>query len=82
MRPGPAGRDQLIADATRERKVSDPVAMQMPELAPAEAKLDSAKPMRPDLHVRPRAHRGGDPLTCTNYLVIHRLAPASTSASA
>lgn len=29
MRPGPAGRDQLVADSTREWEVGNPVAMQM-----------------------------------------------------
>jgi hypothetical protein len=42
MRPSAACRDQLVAHATRERKVGDPVAVQMPELAPAEKELDTA----------------------------------------
>ena len=49
MRSGAAGRDQLVAHPARERQVGDPVTVQMPELAAADAELDAAEAMRTDL---------------------------------
>ena len=81
MGPGSARRDQLVAHAAEKRKVGDPVAVQMPELAPTETKLDPPETVRPDLDLRPRSNRRGDPLTRAGLLVSvrHHLAPSSTS---
>ncbi len=47
MRSRAAIGDQFVAHAARERKVGDPVAVQVPELASAEAELDATEAMRP-----------------------------------
>ena len=57
MRSRATGRDQLVADSAREREVGDPVAVQVPELAAADAKLDAAEPVRSQLDVGPRPPR-------------------------
>ena len=66
VRAGAALGDQLVADPARERKVGDPVAMEMPELAPANAELDAAESVRRSFHARPRLHDGCDVLTCVH----------------
>lgn len=40
-----AGGDQLLPHANRKREIGQPVAMQVPELPPANAKLDAAESM-------------------------------------
>lgn len=54
VRPRAALGDQFVADPPRERKVSDPVAVKMTELAPADPELDAAEPVRRSLNARPR----------------------------
>jgi hypothetical protein len=56
MRSGATSRDQLVTHAAWERKVGDPVAVQMPELAAPEAKLDTAEAVRSELDLWPRRH--------------------------
>ena len=48
--------DQLVPNATRERKVGDPVAVEVAQLAPADPELDAAEPVRSRLNARPRLH--------------------------
>jgi hypothetical protein len=42
-----AGGDELVADAARERKVGERLAVEVAELAAAEAELDPAEAVRP-----------------------------------
>jgi hypothetical protein len=59
--PGATPGDQLVADATREWKVGDLIAMEVAELAAAESKLDPAEAMRPDLDPVPGPDCLSDP---------------------
>jgi hypothetical protein len=54
------GSDQLVSHASGERKVGDPVAVQMADLPPAHPELDAAEPMETDLDVRPRCNGRDD----------------------
>jgi hypothetical protein len=58
--------DQLVADAPREWKVGDAVAVEMAELAAPEPELDAAEPVRRGLHAWPRPHDGGYLFTCVH----------------
>jgi hypothetical protein len=53
VRASAAVRDQLVPNPTREREVGDPVAVDMPELAPAQTELDPTEPMRFDRDALP-----------------------------
>ena len=57
---------QLVADAPREGKVGDAVAVEMTELAAAEPELDAAESVRRGLHARPRLHDRGYLFTCVH----------------
>jgi hypothetical protein len=61
MRASATFGDQLVSDAPRERQVGDAVAVEMPELAPAEPELDPAESVRRGFHAGPRLH-------CRRYL--------------
>lgn len=63
MWPRSALGDQLIAHATRERQIGDPVAVQVTELAAADAELDAAEAVRCGLDAGPRADGGRDLLS-------------------
>jgi len=41
-------RDQPFTNSDGERKVGEPAAVQVPELAPADAEFDTAEPVRRD----------------------------------
>jgi hypothetical protein len=64
MRTSAALGDQLVADAPREGKIGDAVAVEMAELASAEPELDAAEAVRRGLHTRPRLHDRGYLFTC------------------
>ncbi len=57
---------QLVADAPREGKVGNAIAVKMTELAAAEPELDSAEPVRRGLHARPGLHDRGYLFTCVH----------------
>jgi hypothetical protein len=60
---GRALGDQLVAHATREGQIGDPVAVKVAELAAAEAELDAAEAVGRGLHAGPRADGGRDLLS-------------------
>ena len=60
MRSRAAGGDQLVADPPWKRKVSDPIAVQVPELAPSDRELHAAKAMLSDADARPRGNGVGN----------------------
>lgn len=70
MPRGAPGGDELVAHAAREGQVCEPVAVEVPELAPAETELDPAEAVRLDGDARPREHDAldllGDPHVWTN----------------
>ncbi len=72
VRAGAAFGDQLIAHAPRERKVGDPVAVKVAELAPAQAELDASEPVRRGFHARPRLHGS---VICSPVVMPRRLGP-------
>lgn len=53
VRPGPTVGDQLVPNPAREGKVRDPVAVDVPELAPADTKLGPPEPVRFDRDALP-----------------------------
>ena len=53
MRAGASCRDELLTHLYREWQIRKPIAMQMPELASADAELDAAKAMRLDGYTVP-----------------------------
>ena len=59
---GSAGGDQFVAYANRKWQVGPSAAVQMAQLAAADAKFDAAKTVRRDRHLRPRRHFTNDPL--------------------
>ena len=77
----PPRGDQFISDPTREWKVRDPVTMQVPELTPAEAKLDAAEAVRRNLYIRPPSNRRRDPPAGADQFS-HRFPPQSPSPQA
>jgi hypothetical protein len=60
---GPAGRDQLVADAAREGQVGQVVAVEVAELLAPVAELDAAEPVRRARHAGPGGHLAPDRLT-------------------
>jgi hypothetical protein len=66
VRPGPAVGDQLVADAPREWKVGDTVAVEMAELPAAHAELDAAEPVWCGLHAGPGLHDRRYLFTCVH----------------
>ena len=62
MRPRTPGRDQLVPHPARERKIRDPVPMEVAELTSPQPELDPAETVRADLDPRPGGDRVGDPL--------------------
>ena len=75
VRPRLAGRDQLVAHAARERQVRDAVAVQVAELAAADAKLDTPEAVRSDLDAWPGRNRLGDAAGGSSLLVGRWLPP-------
>ena len=65
--------DQLIAHAAWEGNVSDPVAVQVPELAAPETELNSAKAMGSNLDARPGRHDSSEPLGHSALLIGYQL---------
>ena len=53
MGSGRAGGHQLFAHADGKRQIGEPIAVQMPELAAPDAKLDAAEPVRARLDSGP-----------------------------
>src|SRR5580704_722503 len=80
VRAGPARGDQLVAHAAREGKVGDPVAVEVTELAAADAEFDAAEPVRSGLHPRPRLHGFGDLLSGCHGLQTRAAGPCSPDA--
>lgn len=57
---GSAGGDEFVAHANGKRQVGPSAAVQVAQLAAADAKFDAAKTVRRDGHVRPRRHFTND----------------------
>jgi len=55
--------NQLLADADRKCQVGEVTAVQVPELAPADAELDETRAVRGDGDVRPACDRLGDAIS-------------------
>jgi hypothetical protein len=73
VRAGPTVCDELVANPAREGKVSDPVAVDVPELAPTETKLDPSEPVPLERHALPRSDHCSDPRARTTGLLCHLL---------
>jgi hypothetical protein len=67
-------RDQLVANAARERQVGDLITMHVPELATADPEFGPAEAMRPQLDIGPRPNRRDDLRGCAGRLVGRGLA--------
>ena len=70
-----AALQQLVAHGAGEREVGEAVAVEVAELAAADAELDAAEAVRVDLHVRPGAHLGDDERVTGRHAAQH--APSS-----
>lgn len=55
VRLGFAGSDEFITHRFREGNIEQPIAVNVPEFAPAETKLETSIAVRLDLHVSPLA---------------------------
>lgn len=54
-------RDQTIPHFDRKRQIGEAAAVQMSQLAPSDAELDAAEPVRGNTHARPSADDPFDP---------------------
>ncbi len=62
MTLGSAGGDQFVAHPNRKRQVCPSAAVQVAQLAAADAKFDAAETVRRHRHIRPGRHFTNDPL--------------------
>jgi len=60
MRLRASAGDERFADADGEGQIGEPIAVNVAQLAPADAELHAAETMRRDGNARPRAHFATD----------------------